>query len=159
MLRDTANTLPVNARKAMIAPLNQLLAEALATYTHAKQAHWNVRGPQFIALHELFDKVAQAVLAMSDELAERAVQLGGEVTGTLAAAAKSSKLPSYPTPKKITADVHTQAVVSALSFLSALTRKGIEAAEKADDAVTADMLTAMTAELDKQLWFVESHLQ
>jgi starvation-inducible DNA-binding protein len=158
MPRTTANTLKPAARKAMIQPLNQLLAEALAVYTHAKQAHWNVRGPQFIALHELFDKVAQAVLAMSDELAERAVQLGGDVSGTLRDAAAASVLPAYPAPKKITEAVHIQAVVDALAFLSAATRKGIHAADDVDDAVTADMLTAMTAELDKYLWFVESHL-
>lgn len=146
-------------RHPLIAPLNQLLAEALATYTHSKQAHWNVRGPQFIALHQLFDEVATNVLPMVDALAERAVQLRGDASGTLKTAAAISKLSAYPSGKRLSAEAHLQAVADALAFLAEGMRHGIALADDANDPVTVDMLTEMTATLDKYLWFVESHLQ
>lgn len=156
-MRSTANTLPVASRRKMIPLLNQLQADALGLYTHAKQAHWNVLGPTFIALHELFDEVAKAALDISDEVAERAIQLGGEVEGTLAQAAARATLPNYP--RKVSGvDTHVKAVVASLAHLSSVTRDGVEISDKAGDAVTNDMLTGITATLDKYIWFVEAHV-
>src|SRR5690349_15712502 len=92
----TKNDLPEATRRRMIELCNARLADAIDLQTQTKQAHWNVKGPQFIALHELFDKVNQDVEDYVDLLAERAVQLGGPADGTARSIAKRTTLPEYP---------------------------------------------------------------
>src|SRR5256884_9527450 len=92
----TKNDLPETTRRQMIDLCNARLADAIDLQTQTKQAHWNVKGPHFIALHELFDKVNEDVEDYVDLIAERAIQLGGGVEGTARSAAKRSTLPEYP---------------------------------------------------------------
>src|SRR6201986_4151650 len=92
----TSNDLNEKTRHAMIDLLNQQLADALDFGLQAKQAHWNVKGPHFIGLHELFDKVAEEFEEFTDGIAERAVELGGTALGTLQSVSKQSRLASYP---------------------------------------------------------------
>ena len=94
---STRNDLPDNTRKAMIALLNARLADTIDLRLSIKQAHWNVKGPTFIALHELFDQIQGRIDTFADDIAERAVQLGGLVAGTSQTVAKNSKLEAYPT--------------------------------------------------------------
>src|SRR5213593_4242175 len=77
MSHETMNDLPENVRSQVSDLLNNRLAEAIDLQTQVKQAHWNVKGPQFIALHKLFDEINDAVVEYVDLLAERVVQLGG----------------------------------------------------------------------------------
>src|SRR5437763_13153550 len=95
-MHPTKNDLPETVRRQMIELCNARLADAIDLQTQTKQAHWNVKGPHFIALHELFDKVNEAVEDYVDDVAERAVQLGGVAEGTARAAARRSSLPEYP---------------------------------------------------------------
>src|SRR5438876_8828133 len=95
MSHETMNDLPENVRSQVSDLLNNRLAEAIDLYTQVKQAHWNVKGPQFIALHELFDKIAEDVIEYIDTIAERAVQLGGVAHGSLRNAAEKSRLAEY----------------------------------------------------------------
>lgn len=157
-MRNTKNTLAPAVRKKVIPTLNQLVADSLGLYTHAKQAHWHVLGANFIALHELFDEVAQAALKATDEMAERVIQLGGEVDGTLKDAAKNTTLPEYPHPKSNQYEPHVNGLLKSLSHLSASTRKAIDSTDEAGDKVTSDILTEITATLDKYVWFVEAHV-
>jgi len=90
-LWPTRNDLPEKVRAGAVALLNQQLVDALDLAFQAKQAHWNVKGPNFIALHELFDKVVDELLEHADDLAERAVELGGTAFGTVRLAAKASR--------------------------------------------------------------------
>ncbi len=141
----------------MVELLNARLADSVDLQTQLKQAHWNVKGPQFIALHELFDKVAEAVEDSVDEIAERAVQLGGIALGTARIAAAHSSLSEYP-HNILEGLAHVEAVASALAAVGQQVRAAIETADKAGDADTADLFTQVSRELDKQLWFVEAHL-
>src|SRR6188768_1736804 len=93
---ETENDLPKKARTELNALMNQRLADAVDLQLQLKQAHWNVKGPHFIGLHELFDKIAEDVETYVDEIAERAVQLGGIAQGTVRVAASSSRLEEYP---------------------------------------------------------------
>src|SRR4051812_7546831 len=93
---STRNDLPEEVRLAVIDMLNQQLADTLDLELQAKQAHWNVKGPSFIALHELFDEVEGELEEYADELAERAVVLGGTALGTVRVASSASRLPEYP---------------------------------------------------------------
>src|ERR1700730_6580491 len=93
---ETKNSLPQSIRRQSVELLNRNLASAIDLERQAKQAHWNVKGPNFIALHELFDKVAETAEEFTDRLAERGTALGGTAEGRLHAIAESSPLPRYP---------------------------------------------------------------
>lgn len=141
----------------MVELLNGSLAATLDLYTHAKQAHWNVRGVHFMALHELFDKVSQDALPWIDDIAERAAQLGGEVSGTLRMSSKATSLREYPLG--IAEDrIHAAALADSLAQYAKLVRKNIEVADDAGDIDTSDLFTEISREADKMLWFVEAHV-
>src|SRR5690349_21079220 len=119
MSHKTRNDLPKGTRKRMIDLLNARLADSIDLYSQAKQAHWNVKGPNFIALHGLFDKVADSATAAVDELAERAVELGGIANGTIATVAKRTRLLPYPTDISAGVD-HVERLADALAAYGAL---------------------------------------
>jgi len=150
------NGQPDSTRTAMIALLNQQLADAIDLGLQAKQAHWNVKGPQFIALHELFDRVNEELGEATDEIAERAVALGGIVNGTVQGVAGNTRLVAYPATE-LSGAKHVAALTVALAAYSASTRAAIDAAAAAGDANTADVLTEASRTVDKLLWMIEAH--
>lgn len=155
---DTHNDLPKDTRKRVIKLLQARLSDAIDLQSQAKQAHWNVRGPNFIALHELFDRVYEALGEAADELAERIGQLGSTCEGTVRAAAKGSSLSEYPLD--ITeGKSHVKALAKALGAFGAKVRSAIDEAAKLGDADTADIFTEISRAADKNLWFVEAHMQ
>jgi len=140
----------------LIALLNQSLADAIDLKLQAKQAHWNVKGENFIALHELFDKAATEIDDYADMLAERAVQLGGMAHGTLQEVARHSKLAAYPAAIQ-EGGQHVKALSAAVGMLVDSLRQAIDLSAEEGDAVTADLFTEITRGLDKWRWFIESH--
>ncbi len=150
--------LPSNTRSALGMILNERLADFLDLERQAKQAHWNVKGPRFMPLHLLFDATAALAVEWSDEIAERAVQMGCVAEGTVQAIDARSKLPRCPLNVS-SADEWVHVVAEALAYCANAARADIEEADAADDAITTDLLTRITGAADKQLWFVESHLQ
>jgi starvation-inducible DNA-binding protein len=145
-------------RKRLIALLNQHLADTFDLYGQCKQAHWNVKGPQFYQLHELFDELAAQVNAYVDMIAERATALGGTALGSVRMSAGASRLTEYPLDLAGSME-HAEALAVRFAALAAMTRAGIDAAEKLDDADTADLFTEVSRGLDKGLWFLDAHLQ
>jgi starvation-inducible DNA-binding protein len=138
--------------------LNRRLADVIDLQMQMKQAHWNVKGPHFIGLHELFDKIAEEVEAYVDLIAERIVQLGGIAQGTVREAAARSRLDEYP--REIAdGSAHVEAVARALSTFGREARLTIDEADKLGDADTADLFTEVSRGIDKWLWFVEAHTQ
>ena len=142
----------------MVTLLNQQLADALDLGLQVKQAHWNVKGPHSIGLHELFDKVAEELEELTDKTAERAVELGGAALGTVQIISKHSRLPAYPLDL-VSGKGHVAALSVALANFGASTRAAIDIADKAGDAGTADLFTEVSRGVDKLLWMVEAHLQ
>ncbi len=155
-LWNSSNDQPKTTRTAMIGLLNQQLADALDLGLQAKQAHWNVKGPAFIALHELFDEVAAKISESVDGLAERAVALGGIAEGTVQTIAEGTRLTAYPLAILSGAE-HVQALAAALAHYAESTRAAIETATKAGDAGTADLFTGISRDIDDLLWKVEAH--
>ena len=151
---ETENDLSLQRRSELNALMNQRLADAVDLQMQMKQAHWNVKGPSFIGLHELFDKVDEAVESYVDLIAERIVQLGGIAEGTVRVAATRSRLDEYPL---VIADglAHVEAVARALSTFGRETRNTINEADELDDAATADLFTEISRGIDKWMWFVE----
>lgn len=156
-MHPTSHTLSPQTRQRCVELLNARLADAMDLHSQLKQAHWNLKGPGFIALHNLFDDIADDARGYADDLAERAVQLGGTALGTARLAAQRSTIPEYP--HDITNDLdHARAVTAALATFADAVRKDIDNAEELADAATADLFTEITRGVDKHLWFVEAHL-
>jgi starvation-inducible DNA-binding protein len=154
----TANDIPEKRRVQINCLLNQRLASVIDLQMQMKQAHWNVKGPNFIGLHELFDQIDEAVESYVDLIAERIVQLGGIAEGTIRVAASHSRLEEYPLAISDGA-AHVAAVSKALSTFGREARETIDQAGKLEDADTADIFTEVSRGIDKWLWFVEAHGQ
>lgn len=147
-----------NARKTAVSELNARLADGLALSMAVKQAHWNVKGPNFIAIHELFDSVHANLQEQIDVMAERVQILDGVALGTVEIVAKSATLEAYPTDLTKAPD-HIRAICERMRDHGEKLRAAIDATEEAGDADTADIFTAASRVADKDLWFMESHLE
>ena len=155
---ETENDISLQQRTQLNELMNQRLASAVDLQMQMKQAHWNVKGPSFIGLHELFDKVAEAVEDYVDQIAERIVQLGGVAEGTVRMAASRTRLAEY-SPEISEGMAHVEGVARALSTFGQEARNTINEADELEDADTADMFTEISRGIDKWQWFVEAHSQ
>lgn len=154
---ETRNDLPLGTRTQVVKLLNERLADAIDLGTQVKHAHWNVKGPNFIALHELFDKLAEAIEEQVDTIAERATALGGVAQGTLAQVARGTSLKPYP--QTLTDGVaHVKALATVLAAFGAKVRAAIAESARLGDADSSDLFTGVSREVDKYLWFLEAHL-
>ena len=162
--RATARTFPTRVdipapdRAKVVKILNQHLADAADMWSQAKQAHWNVKGPDFWQLHKLFDEVAGEAANWADLCAERVTALGGFATGTVRMAATGSTLPEFPADITDSMD-YVRAVAVRLAAFSNSARGAIDATDKLGDANTADLFTEISRCADKYLYFLEAHLQ
>ena len=147
-----------NTKTEMIGLLNERLAEAIDLALITKQAHWNLKGPTFIAVHEFLDEVRDDVDEHVDIIAERVAQLDGVALGTIQTVSKATTLPPYHTDIRKVED-HLKALVEHFGKVSKTARAAIDKADDAGDADTADIFTAYSRMLDKNLWFLKSHLE
>ena len=154
----TRNDMDMDTRQKVIGLLNTHLACTFDLMSQTKQAHWNVKGPHFIALHELFDALAEKLEKHVDTIAERVTTLGGVAMGTVKMAAKASLLDEYPADIAGGRD-HVDALSMRYSALGKTLREGIAQTAKWGDADSADLLTNVSREVDMSLWFLEAHLQ
>lgn len=154
-MRNTRIDLAPDVREKVADLLNARLADAIDLKLQAKQAHWNVKGPAFIALHELFDEIAGRVDGQVDELAERITALGGVAEGTLQAVSKRTQLAAYP----LSGNDHVARLADAVAAYGRAVRAAIDEADGLGDADTADLFTGISRAADKDLWFLEAHLE
>lgn len=157
-LFESRHDLDAATRMSMVEHLNQLLADTTDLQTQVKHAHWNVKGMQFQFLHELFDEQAAILATHADMLAERSTALGGYAPGTIRMAAESSRLDEFPVDAVDAEDCLT-VLADRFASHAAHLRTGIDEAEAAGDIDTADLYTELSRAIDKQLWFLEAHLQ
>ncbi len=143
-------------RDSMIGLLNQHLADTSDLYSQTKQAHWNVVGPRFIALHELFDALAAEVLLYVDLIAERVTALGGAAEGTTRMAAAASRLPEFPR-KLDSGEQALDLLIERYAGLANSARQAIDISADQGDSVTSDLLTEVVRGLDKNIYFLEQH--
>jgi starvation-inducible DNA-binding protein len=153
----TKNDLAEMTREDVIPILNARLADRIDLIHQAKQAHWNVKGPSFIALHKLFDEIVDAAEDYMGLLVERVVQLGGTAEGTIQVATTRTGLQEYPLALTEERD-HVEALSSALAAYGKGVRHAIDQADQLGDKDTADIFTEISRGVDKYLWFVEAHL-
>lgn len=157
-LHNTKIDIAKGKREKIVKILNERLADAIDLKSQAKQAHWNVKGMNFIALHELFDQISTDVEVHIDDIAERITTLGGTALGTVRVAAQTSSLSEYPL--EITdGGAHVDALSTALADFGKKVRANIDETDELGDADTADLFTGISRAIDKHLWFVEAHQQ
>jgi len=154
----TRNDTDSNAKRVSIEALNARLADGIDLALNIKQAHWNLKGPQFIGIHEMLDGFRTEIDDLNDKVAERAVQLGATALGTATVVAASSKLSPYPTDVYAIAD-HISALIDRYAAYANAVRENIDQTDEAGDAGTADLFTEVSRAVDKQLWFLEAHVQ
>ena len=156
-LRPTRNDLGANARETSVAVLNATLVDTVDLTNGVRMAHWTVRGANFAALHELFGTFYGQLEAVTDDIAERAVQLGGTPDGTTQLVGEKTRLEPYPVGLRAGLD-HVKALADRYAALAKTVRAGIDTVDEAGDADTADLLTGLSRTLDKALWMLEAHL-
>lgn len=137
----------------MITLLNTLLSDTIALTLAVKQAHWNLKGPGYIGVHELLDEIADRLRDGADLMAERAVILGGHAKGTLETAAANSTVAPYPPELEPIAD-HVEALKDRFMTLGESLREAIKVAADVGDADTEDLLTEISRQIDKDAWFI-----
>jgi starvation-inducible DNA-binding protein len=154
----TRNDLEDNAKKVSIDILNARLADAIDLALITKQAHWNLKGPRFIMIHEMLDGFRDQIDEHVDTMAERVTQLGGTALGTSQIVVGSTTLKPYPTDIYKIED-HLAALIDHYAAVANAVRRAISDTDEAGDADTADIFTAVSRDLDKSLWFLEAHVQ
>ncbi len=152
------NDLSANAKQVAVELLNARLADGLDLSLITKQAHWNLKGIQFIGIHEMLDGFRDEQDDLNDKMAERVAQLGGTAYGTTQDITRNSQLTPYPTDIYAIQD-HLAALIDRFSVAANAVRASIDQAAEAGDADTADIFTEVSRGLDKQLWFLEAHTQ
>jgi starvation-inducible DNA-binding protein len=157
-MHKTRNDLTADVRARVSLLLNSGLATAIDLYLQTKHAHWNVKGPSFIALHELFDKLGEELEEYIDEMAERAVALGAVAEGTTNSVIERTQLAKYPA--QISEGLaHVDALANAYATFGKAVRAAIDEAGRAGDADTSDLFTGISRGMDKSLWLLEAHRQ
>ena len=146
-----------SVRVTVTAALNARLADGLDLHSQIKVAHWNIKGPQFAALHPLFETFAIALANFNDAIAERAVTLGGKALGTARHVAKTSKLDEYP--QDTTRDLeHVKLLAERFDTYLDGVRASRALIEKTGDTDSVDLLTGVVSEFEKNAWFLRASL-
>ncbi|MFC0266731.1 DNA starvation/stationary phase protection protein Dps [Kushneria aurantia] len=157
-LYPTRNDIPEKQREQIVALMNARLAELIDLSLVIKQVHWNLKGLQFIGVHEMLDGFRAGIDGHVDEVAERLVQLGGTALGTTQSVSQNTSLEPYPTNIHKVVD-HLKALADHYAATGAAVRKSIDDTSELGDEDTSDLLTGVSRTLDSNLWFIEAHLQ
>ena len=145
-------------RLQMIELLNSCLADVADLQTHAKHAHWNVKGPQFLSLHDLFEQIASRLAKGADTIAERITALGGLAQGTARQVSAASNVPQYDSDA-VVGEEHVRALAKRMAFVGGRIGANVAVAHQLGDDVTGDLLIDIMRQADKDLWFLEVHFQ
>lgn len=157
-LHKTNNDTQNNAKAVAMEVLQARLADGIDLALATKQAHWNLKGPQFIGIHTMLDTFRTEQDEFNDMMAERITQLGGTARGTVQEVSRETNLQPYPTDIYAIAD-HVKALIERMALYANAVRKNIDDTDEAGDPGTADLLTEVSRGMDKQLWFLEAHTQ
>ncbi|SIN73371.1 Dps family protein [Agromyces cerinus] len=136
--------------------LTPVVQELVALAVNGKQAHWHVRGVNFIAVHELLDEVVAHAQEWADLAAERVVALGLPVDGRLKSVADKSGAAN----PKLGFQPYDEAIADVVAQIDLTAEKLAEAIEGLDelDPVSQDVVIEIRRGLDKDRWFLFSHV-
>ena len=153
----TKGHLPEATRQQSIEALNRVLADTTDLLTQVKFAHWNVRGPNFYQLHELFEEIAEELEEQIDEVAERATALGGQAMGTARIAASASNIPEIRT-NAVSGPEFVEQLAERFAIHDASLDRQLQRVSQLNDLDTVDILNEVSREVSKFRWFLEAHI-
>lgn len=136
--------------------VNKQVANWSVLYIKLHNYHWYVKGPQFFTLHTKFEELYNEASLHIDELAERLLSLGGQPIATMREVLEASSI--QEASGKETAEEMVQSIINDFGTLITELKEGMEAAEKANDETTGDMLLAIHSALEKHVWMLNSFL-
>ena len=157
-LFESKVNVPGDNRRPLLELLNARLADTIDMQTQAKFAHWNVKGEDFYQLHLLFDSIAEHLEEAVDLIAERITALGGRANGTARQAVANSSIKEYDLNVLHGMD-HVRAVLYGLAAVSNAARQAVKQSAVLGDDATADVFTEVVRAADKDIYFLQSHLQ
>lgn len=158
LMYKSPSHLPEAARIQIADQLNARLSDGLDLHSQIKVAHWNIKGPQFAALHPLFETFAVSLSNFNDSIAERAVTLGARAYGTTRHVAQASRIPEYP--QNTTRDLeHVRLLAERFETYLDGVRETRTVGEKLGDTDTVDLLTGIVTEFEKNAWFLRASLE
>ena len=157
-MHETRNDTKSNAKKVSLDTLQARLTDGIDLSLTIKQAHWNLKGPQFIGIHLMLDGFRDEMDDYNDKVAERIIQLGGTAKGTIQAVDAQTQLAPYPLDTYAVAD-HLAALIDRYATYANAVRQNIDDTDEAGDAGTSDLFTEVSRGVDKQMWFLEAHVQ
>ena len=157
-MHETRNDTKGNAKKVAIEALQARLVDGIDLALVIKQAHWNLKGPEFIGIHTMLDGFREQMDGFNDKVAERITQLGGTARGTTQSVSAETQLAPYPLDIYAIGD-HLAALIDRYAVYANAVRENIDETDEAGEADTADLFTEISRAVDKQLWFLEAHVQ
>ena len=156
-MKNSPSQIPADVRKKICDALLPVLTDGIDLHSQIKVAHWNIKGPQFAALHPLFDQFATDLQTQNDELAERIRTLGSLAVGTARHVAKNSRLPDYP--QDVTKDMeHVALLAERIATYLGGVRAAREVALEHKDDDSGDGLTGIVTMFEKHAWLLHATL-
>lgn len=152
-----------NTEKGFVAPqrlresLQGVVVHVIDLQLIAKQAHWNIVGPNFRDLHRNLDELVTVTREAADTLAERMRALHATPDGRAAVVAGTSTLPQFPAGEITTHDA-IYAVVMAIDLTARHIRDVHDGVDE-DDPTSADLLHAVLKDLEQQSWFIGAEVR
>ncbi|MCA8974213.1 MAG: DNA starvation/stationary phase protection protein Dps [Planctomycetes bacterium] len=157
-MKNSPSQLPAEVRKSICDALRGVLTDGIDLHSQIKVAHWNIKGPQFAALHPLFDSFATDLAVHNDTIAERILTLGGLAVGTARHVASTSRLADYP--QDVTKDLeHVRLLSERIGTYLVGVRAARDLAAEHKDDDTVDALTAIAVLFEKHAWFLHATLE
>jgi len=143
-------------RKRIAAGLSKLLADSYSLYLKTHNYHWNVEGPQFNTLHQMFEGHYTELATAVDEIAERIRALGVKAPGSYSAYGSLTSI-EEATGEESAEEMIRQLVIGQ-ETVARTAREAIAAADAASDEPTADLLTQRMQTHEKNAWMLRSML-
>lgn len=150
----------LDAKTQVSAVVSDALQQALVNLTdlslQAKQAHWNLQGPQFRSLHLFLDEIVDLARTGSDDVAERLVTIGGTPDGRADTIAATTELPAIEFGVVSTDEAYKQ-FDERLNLVSDNIKKTLDAVD-AEDHLSNDLLIGIATGLEKQAWMLRASI-
>lgn len=151
-----ANQTLTQANQELQKQLNLQIANWTVLYTKLHNFHWFVKGPNFFTLHEKFEALYDEAAGYIDDIAERLLAIGGIPIATLREALATASITEAS--GKESAEEMVAAVVADFAKLDSELKEGMEAAERAEDEATSDLLLGIVSSLEKHRWMLNAYL-
>jgi starvation-inducible DNA-binding protein len=150
---DTPTDLSSEAVQAVSEALNTILADSYALYLKTKNFHWHVSGPHFRDYHLLFDEQAAAILATTDDVAERVRKIGGTTLKSIGQISKQQTIDDNEDDFVAPSEMLRELMNDHKTIVKFM-REAHGVCDEHEDIATASLIENWIDEAEKRLWFL-----